>query len=528
MRIVVAIAVLTGVAEARPHQEYVGVVANPDGTAWVLVRSHRTSNDDGSGALARIVDRVLVADNVPTTSPLEQIAGADGALWVLTVDSLLWRAPDGHWREVGVPPVEKGKIGRRHVVAVSGDRAIVLRTCYECTDVWVVDAKTGAVDGPTQIGVELYTAAPDGRGGLWAIVPKRQFNEGGGMTRTALGGYAHYANGTWEAWTTTPDPIAGLAALHHTHVDPTLIAGDGRGGALAIRQDEVVAIDPAGNLVNRGWIMSEHPETSHLEALIANGDGALLVTGRDATSVSETVDATPVVRWFAATKASESHTERLPTTAAWRGAHEVGTPVPWVAIAGDTLWLVMTDAIFVREHGDWHRLEANPEPPLRFRQMYAVPIDVGYTSRHGAPNGISIGLRPELMWQTDRNYHRFGFGGYLEGVAGSLGTGAESLVGGGLTLAAYGTTIGGTLSIGADERYADGTAHPQLVVSGFVGARSTLIEDKAFESPLGLRLDVRPGTRDVPGSVTASVAVDTIGLALRAYYLVAVITAPRH
>jgi hypothetical protein len=531
MRVLVAIVVLAGVAEARPMKEYRGVVANLDGTAWVLVRNYHSTGGgdvDDSVVLHRVVDRALVPEQVPTRSILEGIAGRlDGSLWVLTTDSVLARASDGKWREVPVPAVEKGKIGRRLVVPLSSDRAVVLRTCFECSDVWTVDVKASTIEGPSRVGVEIYSAVPDGRGGLWAIVPKRQFNEKGGTVRTALGGYAHFVDGNWEAWTTTVDPIDGIAAIHHTDVDPVLLAGDGRGGALALRSDGVVAIDPAGHLVGRGWIMSRN-ESSWPEALIANGDGALLVTGRDPRSVSETVDATPVLHWFAATPASEVQTERLSTTAAWRAAHEIGTPRPWVATAGERVWIVMPDVIFVREHGEWHRLDANPAAPLRFVQMYSVPIELGYATRHGAPNGASVGLRPELMWYSDRNYRRFGFGGYLEGVAADLGTGTEALVGGGLTIVGYGTDFGGGLSVGADARFADGTAHPQLVVSGYLGIHSTLIDDRGFDSPLGLRVDVRPGTREVPASVTASVAVDTIGLALRAYYLAAVLTAHPH
>src|SRR5262249_6587109 len=150
-------------------------------------------------------------------------------------------------------------------------------------------------------------------------------------------------------------------------------------GALAIRDSEVVTIDPAGSLKKRGWIMSrKHLETSQLETLVANGDGALLVTGRDTYSVRDTVDPTPVLRWFSATAAGEAHTDRLSTTAAWRAAHEVGTPAPWVAIAGDTLWIVMPDVIHVRAHGAWQTIEANPQPPARFLRLYSAPLDLGY------------------------------------------------------------------------------------------------------------------------------------------------------
>ncbi len=530
MRIIVAIAVLVGVAEAGPTRAavYSGLVANRDGSAWVL-RGEPTSNDKLTFSLHRIVDRAFVLENVPTSSRLEQIAGTDdGALWVLTADSALVRTPNGEWRELAVLDVERSDIERRHIVPISGDRAIVLRTCFHCTDMWIVDVKTGAVDGPTRVGFSAETAVPDGQGGLWAIVPMRQFDEPG-TVRVGLGGYAHFANGTWEAWTTSPDPIDGIPTLHHTDVDPTLLASDGRGGALVIRDDEVVAIDPAGNLTKRGWIMSrDYLETRSLKALIAIGDGALLVTGRDARTWTENIDPTPVLRWFDATAARERHAERLSTTSAWRAAHEARTPAPWIAMAGDTLWLVMPEVIQMRVHGEWQTLEANPEPPVHFGHMYSAPINIGYADRDRGLNGFSIGLRPEMMWQTDRNYDRFGFGGYLEGVIGDLGTGHEALLGGGLTLAAYGSTVGAALSVGADARYAAGEAHPQLVVSGFLGIRSTLLEDRKFESPFGLRLDVRPATRDVPGSATVSVAIDTIGLARRVYYGYAVITAHPH
>jgi hypothetical protein len=510
MRVVaVAIVVVTwfGVAEARTEVSFGDLVASPDGRAWVLV------HDDGVTLRRVSPDGAMTVEAVPTTVPLRRIAGGpDGSLWALTSESVLRRTPAGEWRTIATLPEYDRDLTQ--LVPVAADAAVVLRDRGDGTDAWHVDSHGTAT---STIGAELGMAVPDGRGGMWAIVRSRR-RDAGGMTHTIAGGYAHLTD-HWEVWTYDDhEPIDGVTAMHHADVEPKLVAADGRGGAVAVVGDEVVTIDPAGQVAKRGWTISDdYVRASSPMAVAATNDGAVVVTGEYASSMDQSVDPSPVVRWFRGH--GEADAKRLSTTAAWRAAHNTGLPTPSISIAADTSWIVADDIIFVRAHDRWQRIDANPTPPTKFRRLYGLPIQFGYASRRGAANGGSFGVRPEMIYETDRNYRRYGVGGYVEGIA--TGSPREELVGAGVTVAGFGSTFTGSLSVGGDARFADGV-HPQLVVSGFVGIGGyDLFETKPFSTPFGFRVDVRPGTAEIPASVTASLAIDTIGIFLIGEYAAA-------
>jgi hypothetical protein len=489
--------VVSRVAAAKPPElAFIQLAPTRDGGAWLLVRAfddiavRRVSPDATLGEITVPTDRAIRAI---ATSPF------DDSLWVLTSGPLLERTTDGAWRRVMLPPEPDWRGWQPTSAAVTPigpQRAVVVRSCGDaCSDVAVIDADASSAD-PRRLGMALGPSVADGRGGLWAVVHGHGVDLG-----YEVGGYAHFDGGQWDAWTTASDAF-GLIAIHRADFAPTQLAADGRGGAIAANDDELATIGPDGAIANRGSLASSREHwANQTRGVIAAGDEAIVVAEE---SRHDGVDPSPVVRHVALASIRELGAERVPVQASWRAEHLYDN-ILGAAAAGGTLWIVSGDALFYRNRDGWKTI-AGRGPEHTRKILASMPIDVGLATRPAASNGISVGLRPEVIIPFDHfKYPIYGIGPYVEAVAAD-GPHVEGLFGGGLTAIVYGDMWAVSISGGADARYSNGSTHPQLALSAFLGLRE--YNGPWFDLPLGLRVDARPGTSDVPGSVTFSLAVD--------------------
>jgi hypothetical protein len=482
MRIVLALVVVARVAGAKPPElAFIQLAPVRDGSAWALVRER----DDI--AIRRVApDGTLAEVAVPTDRAIRAIAASsfDDSLWVLTDGPLLERAADGTWRRVMLAPEPEWRGWQptsAAVIPIEPHRAVVVRACGDsCSEVSMVNSGSSAE--PRRFDILLGPAVADGRGGLWTIVHGRVLDEARPI------GYAHFHDGRWDAWTTASRAFDGMAN-RHAEIAPSQLAADGRGGAIAANDDELATIGADGTITNRGSIAREHAVT---RGVIAAGDEALVVSE----------DPSLVVRHFALSPIRERKIDRVPT---WRAEH--GNDFDVVA-AGSTIWIVATGNIFYRSAGAWTTIAGRRAEETRHKVLASVPIDAGLATRPSAPSGGSIGLRPELILPFDHaKYPIYGVGAYTEAVIAN-GDHVEALFGGGITGIVYGDMWAVALSAGADARYSNGSTHPQLAISAFIGLREYNMH--LFDAPLGLRVDARPGTSAVPGIVTFSLAVDPV------------------
>jgi hypothetical protein len=155
--------------------------------------------------------------------------------------------------------------------------------------------------------------------------------------------------------------------------------------------------------------------------------------------------------------------------------------------------------------------------------LVSLPIDLGLATRLSAPNGASIGFRPEVIDAFDAGLNRYGVGGYGEAVIARGLPSLEKVFGAGVTGVLYGDMFAIAVSAGGDAVDSSGALHPQLAFSFFFGLRAGEAhrDEPPFETPLGFRLDARPGTSAIPGSVTFSAVVDTVALGVIASEVVA-------
>src|SRR5262245_60397728 len=240
------------VAVAEPMLIFIQVAPSRDGGAWLLVHDPRSDIQ-----VRRVAPDGTLSDvAVPTDRAIRAIAASpfDDSLWVVTDGPLLQRTSAGTWRRVLLPVEAKWGVwyGRTNAIVtpIAPDRAVVFRGCGEaCTDVSIVDAAVSQHD-EQRFGVLLGPAVGDGRGGLWAIVRERRIDQGYEV-QTLPGGYAHLHDGRWDAWT---EAAIDHMDMHPAQIVPTALAADGRGGAIAVVDDELATIDPAGNVSGRGSI----------------------------------------------------------------------------------------------------------------------------------------------------------------------------------------------------------------------------------------------------------------------------------
>ena len=252
----------------------------------------------------------------------------------------------------------------------------------------------------------------------------------------------------------------------------------------------------------------DYPDASSVKALGANGDGAVLVTSE--RSIQQRVDPSPVVRRFSANKSGEVTADKVSTPAWWRADDSMGVGTPEIAIAGDTLWLVYYDIIFVRAHGGWRTIEANPQPPTHFMRLYSAPLEGGDVYRHGAPNGSSsscvlsdLGDRSHVpaLWRrwVPRRRAADGLPGY------------EELVGRRCHRGRHGRTFGAALSIGGDALRRRRRASPARGLGLRRDPRIFGVRVKPFR-PRSDSARRPPGTHGHPRSATVSLSLDTIGI----------------
>jgi hypothetical protein len=483
MRTALALAVLARIAAADSSiVTFLQVAPSRDGGAWLLVRAE-------SGELRRVApDGTMGVVTAPTDRAIRAIATSrfDDSLWVVTDGPVLQRTANGAWRRILLPPEGEWApwFGRTSalVTPIAPDRAVVFRGCGDaCTDVFAI--AEGASADARRFAVRLGPASADGSGGLWAVI---------------AGGYAHLHDGRWDAWA---DGAIDRMTMHRPEIAASAIAGDGRGGAIAANDDELATIGADGSVTSRGSIASPHAPHA-TRAVIASGDEALVIT----EVARHDEDPSPSIHHIALAGFHERRVERVSTGPRWRAEHGWGADID-AATAGSTLWILSGDAVFYGSDDAWHTIGGPHEEP-RHKLLVSAPLDVGLATRPSAANGKSFGLRPEMIVTFDRvHYPIYGFGPYAEAVVAD-GEHVEGVFGAGVTGIVYGDMWAVALSMGVDARYSNGTTHPQLAASAFIGLREYNMH--LFDAPFGLRIDARPGTSDVPGSVTFSLAIDPV------------------
>src|SRR5262249_34904680 len=156
----------------------------------------------------------------------------------------------------------------------------------------------------------------------------------------------------------------------------TALAADGRGGAIAVVDDELATIDPAGNVSGRGSIhCREH------QAVVAAGDDPIVICDELRGG-----DPSPVLRRIALTGMHARDVTRVPPPERWREVHRSGSG-PQAAASGPTLWILTEDAIFYRTGGDWHTIAGGPTEGTKHKLLVSVPLELGLATRPSAPNG---------------------------------------------------------------------------------------------------------------------------------------------
>jgi hypothetical protein len=498
---------------------YLDVQPADAGGAWLLVEasSHRTVRHvTRGGAQTDVV--------VPGQAAIRAIASSafDGSLWVATTDGIMQRTAGGEWRTIAMPHFDHfarwfGTTG--DVLAPIGrDRVVLMRGCdYDCTDVTTADAVAGTLE-TTRLAAQVGPAVTDGRGGLWAVVRKSSGH--------APMGYAHLDDRAWRIWTDVDKKLEGFAAQYNTAQLPAAIVPDGHGGAIGATREDLVAIDPTGEVRRLGAISRNHE--SHCDdtlGLAINDAGELdEIDGVHFYADRDDLDTSPVVRHFS--QGREKAVRRAPTSIAWRAANENGTPDVRVARSGDTLWIAAGTAVFSLTGRSWHVIGGGRGAALQ--KLVSVPMQIG-SLRADAGNAAAIGLRPELMFAPNRSRPSRALGVYLELATANIQPARATFLGGGLTYASYSHGFGAALSAGCDAAITHGEAHPQLVFSGFLGIRGVSnLQVPPFEMPIRLRLDVRPATSDVPGTAMVSLSIDTIGVGLLFYGGAGALTTPQH
>ena len=508
LRIALAIAAM-GAAPAQTV--FTDVAATPDGGAWLLV----TRSD---GTELRRLDRDGVATTVEAPAELQALAtDPTGTLWVIAADRVARRDASGTWTAAMLAtPVRDQPLmyatRSQALTPFDADHAIVVRPCGVepgCSQSYVVDLAAHTAGEATRFDWYLGPPVADGRGGAWVTLSHG---------KTSFGGYAHFAQGAWTSWTLGAAPCAGMTNGGATRAMPQALAPASDGGVVGVTRDALVDIAEDGHVRRTQPVTAGASFSNEPVGLAQRGDRFTVLYVNPVSDFTNPRDPTPRL----VTTGFPPHTGRdassPPTPRWWRRRHEdYGTPPTTISGAGGALWVVDPYAVYGHADG-WHVLAADRAAveagfgPSTLT-LASLPINLG-----GDLDGAAVGVRPELVvvpW--NRSHPGFGFGAFAE-LARLPG---HTVAGGGLTLVGYQGGVGFAASVGADWV----SAHPQLVVSGFVGARSQH-DDTSLDMPVGLRLDARPGTTALPGTLTISASFDLPALAYGAQVLGALFTRP--
>jgi hypothetical protein len=489
---------------APPSAAFLDVAATADGGAWLLVRTEnatdiwRVSPDGGAAAIS-----------APEKIEAIAVAPDDDTLWALRADRVLHRDAKSAWASIplgdaAVPPESRGQT----LTPLGHDRVLVLRRCAsgnDCAEAYVVDAshESAIATFDWRVG----PAVADGRGGAWAMISH-------GVSVNETVGFAHLGETGWEAWRFNGNPVAGMTDRGNTPVAPKAIAPGRDGGFVGIMDQALVEVGADGQRRLSVPIGLHESFANQPLGLARVGDHYAIAFGTSyGTSDDDAHDPAPVVATVALAAGAPTHTERAALPSWWRRTYARGTPPVRISGAGGTLWIMASDLVAFHAH-DWQTVVASPaaaaDAPSRVAVLLSLPADLGVGHTDGS-TGLAIGVRPEVIFTPNVAHPRYGLG-----VFGELAHEPNlTPYGGGVTLVGYlGPLFGVAASVGVDRVHGD----PQLVYSGFVGIR-TRLQDLPFDIPLGLRIDVRPATAQVPGSVMVSASIDVVASALIAALL---------
>ena len=450
---------------------------------------------------------------VPDPHPISALAASpfDDSVWIVTSATVLRRDRTGGWDHVALPerPRDSKWYGgaRAVITPISASRALAFRGCaHNCTDVFDVDLDARTVS-TSNFDAAVGPAVSDGRGGAWALVADEHHKH---LTKRA---YARFGPTGWESWSDHGRElvIAGMRARGGVADVPSHVAASPPG--LVGVGDSLLWINADGRVIGGPEVPTNGFRwTNDVIAITRLGNEIAVVYGISGFGIDDAPDeVSPVVRWFSPT-GQPLRDERVPTPRWWRTRYTSSTPELRAIAAGERMCLVGEAAMFCRVQGSWRTIAGDGQEessPRSVRALVSVPVGLGY-ARIDGDGGLGIALRPEVIVVANRQRPPVGIGAFLELV----GYGDTRVLGGGLTLANYPLPA---LSFGADAVFVDGEMHPQLVISGFLGFRSNEDLIGPFDFPVGLRVDVRPSTSHVPGSVVTSLSIDGIGIGVVAY-----------
>ena len=431
----------------------------------------------------------------------------------MEVIEVLLRDAGGSWRRLALPADALIEPGREWVMRgdeiepLGRGRALVLRDCtannHICTRALLVDTARNRVT-LRRFLFALGPASADGRGGVWVrfqqVAPLASQHVSYGFARlVATPGFAIDAVGL---------PAETRSSAGDTTFIPQALAAIPTGFAAATGDGSLYLYDRAGVQVTR------RPQAPRDDAMrvadLCLLDDELVQIGRPAFAAGR--EEYPLyVRRITATGSGPDL--EVPTPRWWRLVES-----RWLRAvpSGRVLWIHSPEALFVRSDR-WHTVEAvgaregaerrvalQRNPPWTRSTQFTLPINLGLARKDG-DIALALAVRPEKLWQRGNDLRGLGIGLFTElGTVG--GPRRDSHAALGLTVGASGQMYDVTLSAGGElHRFAE-EVRPQAVLSAFAGWRY---------SAFGLRIDARPPTDALPGSVTVSAAIDpAISLAI--------------
>ncbi len=494
--VVVALGLAASPAAADKFRD---VAPTADGGAW-LARDAELWRIAPDASMTRLT--------VPVTSPLHGVATAGDSLWVLGTDAVARRVGTGDWRTVSLPeatePYDLYPLGPAVMAAVSPERLLVLRACNDskwddCTEAFVVDGDRVSVSH--RFDWTVGPVASDGVGGAWAIARNRDRGRG----------YVHFDGTTWRSWTQNGSPIAGIPTSRATGVVPEWIAGADATGFVGADDHSMYWIDRDGAIAK--IVHHNARRRGRNEAACAlTVDAAATVVWGDAHAQGSDPTSPVVIRYDHAT-GNALATDEVDTPGWWESEHDGWTPALRCAHAAGVTWIVAADAAFRRGRDGWRSFvsaEVACSAGGATQRLWSAPLSLGVDVGDD-DTSFAWGIRPEVVFTPNRSRPSYGLGLYAELTRADDAT----FLGGGLTGILYGGALAAAVSVGATQRFADGDRHTQLVVSTFLGMRrAALMELPGLDTPIGIRIDVRPATDDVPGTVAVLASLDLVAVVL--------------
>ncbi len=488
LRALAAIAVTVTASTAAAW--YQGVAPTADGGAWITADGYAIRIDP-DGTHHNI--------EVPVGRTLGALAASGDTVWALGRAGLALRVGGQPWRLVSLPPAN-ARDGeyvayRGTLTPLGGERILAMRRCYvggwtHCTHAFVVDGDR--VTASNVFNWEIGEPTADGRGGAWA--PARHGKH--------LRGYVRFDGTTWTSWTDREIPIQGMQSAGASAANPTHVVVAADNALIGLDADRLLWIASTGVVTHRTAVVGD---AARDEVLCTIPDRSEISIVFGARSDQVRTPAPLVVRVDARTGARLGSGEIEPPMW-WERRHHDGTAPLRCGAAGGTAWIVSRDAVFRRVgDGDWETAaehDVSDDELAVTRQVWSLPFAIG-GDVDDADTQLALGIRPEVIVVPNRLHPRYGLGAYAELSRADGGT----VAGAGLTAALYGRRFGTALSVGFAGRFEQGDAHRQLVFSAFVGRRAPS-EIEFLDTPFGLRVDVRPGTSDVPATVSVMASID--------------------